>query len=104
MAYETAKPAIARAPGSVDRLVALAAEDMAGVNGFIADRMQSPVAIIPALADHLINAGGKRLRPLITIGGARLAGASDDACQKLAAAIAGGTAEGIGHGEGRHKG
>ncbi|HYG26851.1 MAG TPA: polyprenyl synthetase family protein, partial [Caulobacteraceae bacterium] len=88
MAYEIAKPAAtARAPGSVDRLVALAAEDMAGVNALIADRMQSPVAIIPALADHLINAGGKRLRPLVTIGGARLAGASDDACQKLAAAI-----------------
>jgi octaprenyl-diphosphate synthase len=87
MAFENANTAVARAPGSVDRLVALAADDMAGVNAFIAERMQSPVAIIPALADHLINAGGKRLRPLVTIGGARLAGASDNACQKLAAAV-----------------
>ncbi|HEX6861114.1 MAG TPA: polyprenyl synthetase family protein [Caulobacteraceae bacterium] len=87
MAYENATAAPARTEGSVDRLVRLAEPDMAGVNRFIADRMQSPVAIIPALADHLINAGGKRLRPLVTIGGARLAGATDDACQKLAAAI-----------------
>ena len=87
MAFENAKTAAARAPGSVDALVRLAEADMAGVNAFIADRMQSPVAIIPALADHLINAGGKRLRPLITVGGARLAGATDNACQKLAAAV-----------------
>ena len=87
MAFENAKTATVRSPGSVDALVRLAEADMAGVNAFIAERMQSPVAIIPALADHLINAGGKRLRPLVTIGGARLAGATDDACQKLAAAI-----------------
>ena len=87
MAFENANTAVARAPGSVERLARLAAPDMAGVNAFIAERMQSPVAIIPALADHLINAGGKRLRPLLTIGGARLAGATDNACQKLAAAV-----------------
>lgn len=87
MAFENAKTAAARAPGSVDALVRLAEADMAGVNSFIAERMQSPVAIIPALADHLINAGGKRLRPLVTLGAARLAGANDEGCQKLAAAI-----------------
>ena len=87
MAFENANTAVVRAAGSVDGLIRLAADDMAGVNTFIAQRMQSPVAIIPALDDHLINAGGKRLRPLVTIGGARLAGATDDACQKLAAAI-----------------
>ena len=87
MVQDAAKVAVARKPGSVERLVALAADDMAGVNRFIAERMQSPVAIIPALADHLIAAGGKRLRPLVTVAGARLAGASDDACQKLAAAV-----------------
>jgi octaprenyl-diphosphate synthase len=45
------------------------------------------VAVIPLLADHLINAGGKRLRPLLTVASARLAGARDDACLKLAAAV-----------------
>ncbi|MDQ0463605.1 octaprenyl-diphosphate synthase [Caulobacter ginsengisoli] len=60
---------------------------MRQVDRIIANRMQSPVATIPALADHLINAGGKRLRPLLTVASARLAGARDDACLKLAAAV-----------------
>jgi octaprenyl-diphosphate synthase len=49
--------------------------------------MDSPVPVIPALADHLIAGSGKRLRPLLTIAAARLAGARDDACLKLAAAV-----------------
>ncbi|NBB16170.1 polyprenyl synthetase family protein [Caulobacter sp. SLTY] len=60
---------------------------MEGVNALISARMQSPVAVIPALADHLINAGGKRLRPLLTVASARLAGATNDACLKLAASV-----------------
>ncbi len=68
-------------------LTHLAAEDMTEVNAIIVARMQSPVAVIPLLADHLINAGGKRLRPLLTVASARLAGARDDACLKLAAAV-----------------
>ncbi len=76
-----------RPAASVDLLVTLGTPDMAGVNALISARMQSPVAVIPALADHLINAGGKRLRPLLTVAAARLAGATNDACQKLAAAV-----------------
>jgi octaprenyl-diphosphate synthase len=49
--------------------------------------MQSPVAVIPALADHLINAGGKRLRPLLTVAAARLAGGRGDSALKLAGAV-----------------
>jgi octaprenyl-diphosphate synthase len=71
----------------VDRLVKLAASDMAGVDALIVDRMKSPVSVIPALAEHLIRAGGKRLRPLLTVAAARLAGGSDDAGLKLAAAV-----------------
>jgi octaprenyl-diphosphate synthase len=77
----------ARPAGTVDRLIKLAAEEMAGVNALIVDRMQSPVAVIPALADHLINAGGKRLRPLLTVAAARVAGGGGDAPRKLAAAV-----------------
>ncbi|MBI1406615.1 MAG: polyprenyl synthetase family protein [Caulobacter sp.] len=79
--------AVKRKPASVDLLVDLGAADMAGVNALISARMQSPVAVIPALADHLINAGGKRLRPLLTVAAARLAGADNDGCLKLAAAV-----------------
>ena len=79
--------AVARPAGSVDGLVALASSDMRGVNAIISARMQSPVSVIPALADHLINAGGKRLRPLLTVATARLLGSADEACLKLAAAV-----------------
>jgi len=87
MTLDAASAAVARPTGSVEVLTHLAAEDIAEVNAIIVARMQSPVAVIPMLADHLINAGGKRLRPLLTVASARLAGARDDACLKLAAAV-----------------
>jgi octaprenyl-diphosphate synthase len=65
----------------------LAEADMAGVDALILARMQSPVPTIPALAEHLIAAGGKRLRPLLTVAANRLAGGVDDNCLKLAAAV-----------------
>uniref|UniRef100_B0T4X6 Octaprenyl diphosphate synthase n=1 Tax=Caulobacter sp. (strain K31) TaxID=366602 RepID=B0T4X6_CAUSK len=71
----------------MDRLVRLAAADMAGVDALITARMQSEVPVIPALAEHLIAAGGKRLRPLLTVATARLAGSDNAACLKLAAAV-----------------
>ena len=84
---EAVKTVVDIRAGAVDRLAKLAAPDMAGVDALIADRMHSPVSVIPALADHLINAGGKRLRPLITVASARLAGPRGDAHLKLAAAV-----------------
>jgi octaprenyl-diphosphate synthase len=82
-----ASAAVAAKPASIDALLDLARADMAGVDAIIRDRMQSPVAVIPALAEHLIGGSAKRLRPLLTIAAARLAGARDDACLKLAAAV-----------------
>jgi octaprenyl-diphosphate synthase len=76
-----------RPAGSVERLMALAAPDMARIDALILDRMQSPVSVIPALAEHLIDAGGKRLRPLLTVAAARLVGSRDDGCLRLAAAV-----------------
>src|SRR5579863_3405353 len=60
---------------------------MDGVDALILARMQSPVSVIPLLAEHLIAAGGKRLRPLLTVAAARLAGGQGDAALKLAAAV-----------------
>ena len=79
--------AIVRPAGSADHLVRLARADMDGVDALIVSRMQSPVSVIPLLAEHLIAAGGKRLRPLLTVGAARLAGGRGDAALKLAAAV-----------------
>jgi octaprenyl-diphosphate synthase len=75
------------APPSLDLLLELAGPDMRAVDALIRQHMDSPVPVIPALADHLIAGSAKRLRPLLTIAAARLAGARDDACLKLAAAV-----------------
>ena len=63
-----------RRPASLDRLSALVKEDLERVNALILERMQSPVALIPQLAGHIIAAGGKRLRPMLTLAAARLCG------------------------------
>ena len=78
-----------RPKGDVEPLVRLAQPDMVGVDALIIERMQSQVPVIPLLAEHLVSAGGKRLRPLLTIAAARASGASDDieASRKLAAAV-----------------
>ena len=59
---------------ALSRLAALVAEDMEDCNRVIVARMQSPVELIPRLAAHLVAAGGKRIRPMLTIAAARLAG------------------------------
>jgi len=56
----------ARKP-SLDQLVELVGEDLRQVNALILQRMQSPVALIPQLAGHIIAAGGKRLRPALRL-------------------------------------
>ena len=52
-------------------LVSLVADDMQACNRTIIARMDSPVALIPQLAAHIVAAGGKRLRPLLTLATAR---------------------------------
>ena len=84
---EAARTAIAEKPPSIEALLKLAQPDMAAVDALIRRHMDSPVPVIPALAEHLISGSGKRLRPLLTVAAARLAGARDDACLKLAAAV-----------------
>jgi len=84
---EAARAVIDRPAGALDALIARAAPEMARVDMLILARMQSPVSVIPALADHLINAGGKRLRPLLTVAASRLSGGRGEAALKLAAAV-----------------
>ena len=49
--------------------------------------MHSPVALIPQLAAHIVAAGGKRLRPLLTLAAARLCGYRGDRHVALAACV-----------------
>jgi octaprenyl-diphosphate synthase len=58
-----------------DRLSAWLATDMAAVNDLIRTRMASEHAPrIPEVTAHLVEAGGKRLRPLLTLAAARMCG------------------------------
>ncbi|HWA90929.1 MAG TPA: polyprenyl synthetase family protein [Rhizomicrobium sp.] len=72
----------------VERLHALVAADMTATDRLIHERMGSTVAtLIPDLARHLIDSGGKRLRPLLTLAAARLGGYSGQGHVRLAAAV-----------------
>ena len=64
---------------SLEPLVILLTDKMEKVNARIVEKMASDVPLVPKLAGHLIAAGGKRLRPLLTLAGAGLAGGSPHA-------------------------
>ncbi|GHF37821.1 polyprenyl synthetase family protein [Seohaeicola zhoushanensis] len=71
-----------------DRLAALLAEDMNAVNTLIRERMASKHAPrIPEVTAHLVEAGGKRLRPMLTLAAARLCGYQGSDHVKLAATV-----------------
>lgn len=59
---------------SLDPLFRLMSDDLQRVNALIVERMHSPITLIPQLAGHIVSAGGKRLRPLLTLACARLCG------------------------------
>jgi octaprenyl-diphosphate synthase len=71
-----------------DRLAEALADDMAAVNAMIRARMASEHAPrIPEVTAHLVEAGGKRLRPLLTLAAARLCGYAGDHHVRLAATV-----------------
>ncbi|MEM7192535.1 MAG: polyprenyl synthetase family protein [Pseudomonadota bacterium] len=72
---------------SLAPLFALVEEDMGHVNQIILDKARSNVDLIPGLARHLIESGGKRLRPMLTIAGAKLCGYEGEGHRRLAAAV-----------------
>lgn len=77
----------AATPTPIENLLTLASDDMDAVDLIIRERMQSPVGMIPDLAEHLVGAGGKRLRPLLTIASAHMCGYTKTAHHNLAAAV-----------------
>ena len=71
-----------------DRLAAALADDMTAVNVLIRDRMASDHAPrIPEVTAHLVEAGGKRLRPMLTLAAARLCGYAGPYHVHLAATV-----------------
>jgi octaprenyl-diphosphate synthase len=71
----------------VERLNALIARDMQSCDRLILKGMGSTVKLIPDLARHLIESGGKRLRPMLTLAAAHAGGYRGDGHIKLAAAV-----------------
>jgi octaprenyl-diphosphate synthase len=74
-------------PPRIDGLVGLTRADMEKVNAAILSRTGSQVTMIPEVANHLISSGGKRLRPMLTLATAQLAGYRGEGHVKLAAAV-----------------
>ncbi len=75
-------------PGaSIEPLIRLTAEPMGQVNEIILARAGSNVTLIPQIARHLIDSGGKRLRPMLTIAAAGMFGYEGEGRVKLAASV-----------------
>ncbi len=68
-------------------LQSLFADDLQRTELQISKHMQSAADLIPAISDHLIGAGGKRLRPLLTLSAAKLCGYKGDGHITMAAAV-----------------
>lgn len=71
----------------LEELSHLMSGDMAAVNALIIERMHSDVPLIPQLAGYLIAAGGKRIRPLMTLASTRLFDGETARPFRLAAAV-----------------
>ena len=54
-----------------DKILDLVAAEMRAVEAALLARLESPVGPIPEVGAHLLNAGGKRLRPLLAVLAAR---------------------------------
>jgi len=66
---------------------ALVADDMRGVDALIRRRLASDVLLINQVAEHIIAAGGKRLRPALLLLAARSLGFTGGSAHQLAAVI-----------------
>ncbi|MBU6450016.1 MAG: polyprenyl synthetase family protein [Rhodospirillales bacterium] len=72
---------------ALGRLTGLLEAELKATNEAIVARMDSPVALIPQLAAHIVAAGGKRMRPLLTLAAAKLCGYHGNRQVRLAACV-----------------
>src|SRR3546814_2186423 len=66
---------------------AVAAADMAAVDALIRRRLASDVVLINQVAEHIVAAGGKRLRPMLLLLAARALGHQGTDAHQLAAVV-----------------
>ncbi|MFK8054415.1 MAG: octaprenyl diphosphate synthase [Woeseiaceae bacterium] len=62
------------APSSLEDIRALCSDDLKSLDQLIEDSLASDVALVSDVATYIVNAGGKRLRPLIVLLAARALG------------------------------
>lgn len=70
-----------------DKLKKAVEEELTQVNKIITEAAKSHAEFLPAITQHLMSSGGKRLRPILTITCGKLFGISNDDHIKLAAAV-----------------
>ena len=71
----------------LEPLLALVADDLEAINRIILDKAVSDVEMIPELAHHLIDSGGKRLRPMLALASAKLCGYGGNGHIRTASAV-----------------
>lgn len=71
----------------IDRMQALLADDLTAVETILTAESASPVAMIPDLSGYIVAAGGKRLRPMVTLAAAHAVGGANEATHALSAAV-----------------
>jgi octaprenyl-diphosphate synthase len=74
-------------PPDIKAAYALVADDFGAVNALIPRRLTSDVGLVEEIGRHIIDSGGKRLRPLLVLLSARSLGYSGTDHIKLAAII-----------------
>jgi octaprenyl-diphosphate synthase len=72
---------------NIKNIQALAQKDMTAVNDLIFSKLHSDVALINQLGVYIINGGGKRMRPLLTVLAARAIGYQGNEHLQLAAIV-----------------
>ena len=72
---------------NINEVVKLAEPDMLAVNQCIGQQVDSDVALVNQLGMYIINSGGKRIRPMLTVLAARALGYEGDKHHTLAAII-----------------
>lgn len=75
------------APGTLDEIMDLTSGDRHAMDALIRRRLRSDVLLVNQVAEYIINAGGKRLRPLVHLLSARACGYHGDSHVQLAAVI-----------------
>lgn len=74
-------------PMDIDQIRALSHDDMQAVNQLIQQQVDSDVSLINQLGFYIVNSGGKRLRPLLTVLSARAMSIDNNDHHTLAAIV-----------------